>query len=98
MDYPRSISNALSMSLEELAPYGDIGGFMISQVTDDHPSSEIDNLLTTQLTDDPKKYKAFNVSSLGNLARIIVSGKNSRLVSRAQVIYHNYKRWYNRDL
>ena len=93
MAYPRSISEALSLSLEELAPCGDLGGVMISLMTDDHPSSEIDYLLATQLTDNLRTYEAFNVSSLGNIARIIVSGKNSRLVSRAQVIYDNYKRW-----
>jgi len=94
MARPRSIREALSLSLEELAPYGDFGGVTIAQIPDDYPSSEIDNLLATQLRDDPRTYKEFNVTSLGSLARIIVSGKNSRLVSRAQVVYDNYKRWH----
>jgi len=97
MSYPMSISEALDMSLEELAPCGDIGGIRMASVPEDHPESEIDNLIKTQLRDNPSVYKRYNVTSLGNIARIIISGKNSKLVSRAQQNYDNFKRWYNRE-
>ena len=92
MAYPRSITEALNLSLEQLAPFGDFGGVMMCQMTETHPSSEIDNILATQLLDNG--YESFNVSSLGSIARIIVSGQNSRLVSQAQAIYDNYRRWH----
>ena len=70
LNYPQSIDEALNMSLEELAPFGDFGGVVISQVTE--YDDDEDFWLRTQLVNDTSKYHIYNVSSLGNLARIIV--------------------------
>lgn len=93
MQYPRSIDEALALSLEELAPFGDFIGVAISQI----PDSDNDNaqtILDTQLKVDRSKYHMFNVMSLGSTARIIVSGQNSKLVARAQEIYDDFKDWH----
>ena len=76
-----------------MACHGDFGGVAISQL--DETTSDKDNILQTQLVIDTSKYDIYNVTSLGNMARIIVSGKHVKLVSRAQQIYDDYKKWFN---
>jgi len=92
---PSSIDEALKLPLEELAKCGDFGGVLVSQVTDNDNKEEVEKLIETQLKLDRSKYDRFNITSLGNMARIIVSGQNKMLVSRAQENYDDYKVWYN---
>ena len=39
-------------------------------------------------------FHVFNVTSLGNLARIAVSYKNEEAKNKAMVILNNYKKWF----
>ena len=93
MDFP-TIDEALDMNLDELAPFGDFGGVMIAKITEDTSSEDVQLMISNQLTVDRSTYYKYNVTSLGNMARIIVSGQNPILVSKAQEIYDDYKRWY----
>ncbi|HMP28215.1 MAG TPA: hypothetical protein PKD85_01360 [Saprospiraceae bacterium] len=97
--YPASIEDALNMDLKDLAQFGDFGGVMISNLEEITPKSTpeekaLEELLSTQFNKDSSKYPIYNLTSLGNMARIIVSGKNSRLVAKAQECYDDYKEWY----
>jgi hypothetical protein len=89
---PSNIEEALKLPLEELANCGDYMGVLISQIKEDE--EDIEKLMETQFKVDRSSYDKFNITSLGSTARIIVSGQNKILVSRAQEIYDDYVDWY----
>ena len=81
------------MPLQELATNCDYitTVYLCSIIESDTISSD---KLLTQLTKDRSEYHIYNVTSLGNLARLIVSGQNNAIIIRAKEILNDYRIWY----